>query len=253
MAATGWRRQVKHLRVLLVLAAVAMIATTALLLSGGTQAALMRLADEPALFLMVAALSCAVGVPRQAAAYAAGYGFGLWPGMALSLAAQVAGCIANVLWARALARPWAARRIAASGGRLARLDAYLSANTFAATLFLRLLPAGNSVALSLLAGTSGARLGAFVLASAVGFLPQTLVFALLGSGTRLDSWDQIIVAAALFAASALLGWALWRRRPPGLSHARRQPEGHAGGSGDPQRPQHAQLQPEQTDGCDQRQ
>jgi len=244
---------VKHLRVLLVLAAAAMIAATARLLSGGTQAALARLADEPALFLMAAALSCAVGVPRQAAAYAAGYGFGLWPGVALSLAAQVVGCIADVLWARALARPWAARRMTAPGGRLARLDAYLSANTFAATLFLRLLPVGNSMALSLLAGTSGARLGSFVLASALGFLPQTLVFALLGAGTRLDSMDQIIVAAALFAASALLGWALWRRRPAGLSHADRQPEGHAGGGGDPQGAQHAQLQPEQADSRHQRQ
>ncbi len=245
----------KHLtapRVLLLGAAAAMIAATTLLLWDGVEAALARLAGNPALFLAVAALCCTVGVPRQAVAYAAGYGFGLWAGTAFSLIGQVVGCIVNLLWARALARPWAARRLAMSGGRLARLDAHLSANTFAATLFLRLLPVGNSVALSLLAGTSGAHAPRFVLASAIGFLPQTLVFALLGSGTRVGSFEQIAVAAALFAASALLGWVLWRRRPM-PSPAHRQAKAHAGGGGDPQGPQHAQPQAEQADGRDQRQ
>lgn len=246
---------VNHLtakRILLVLAAAAMIAATTFLLMDGVDAALARLADDPAWFLAAAALSCTVGIPRQAVAYAAGYGFGVWMGMALSLAAQVIGCIVNVAWARALAGQWAARRMAASPGRLARLDAYLSANTFTATLVLRLLPVGNNLALNLLAGTSGAHAPRYVAASALGFLPQTLVFALLGAGTRIDSFDQIVLGAALFAASALLGWVLWKRRPKALQ-ADRQAERHTGGSGDPQGARHAQLQPEQANCRDQRQ
>ncbi len=141
----------------------------------------------------------------------------MWAGVALSLAAQVLGCIINVLWARALARDWVARRIAARAGRLARLDAFLSANTFTATLVLRLLPVGNNMALNLLAGASGASTTRFVLGSALGFLPQTLVFALLGAGTRVDAMDQMALGAALFVVSALLGWVLWKRRPAGLA------------------------------------
>ena len=102
------------------------------------------------------------------------------------------------------------------------------------------------MALNLLAGTSGAHMGRYVAASALGFLPQTLIFALLGAGTRIDSADQIALGAALFALSALLGWVLWKRRPAALqSHPQPQPD--AGGSRDPQGAQHAQLQPEQAD------
>jgi uncharacterized membrane protein YdjX (TVP38/TMEM64 family) len=205
------------MRILLLLAAVAAIGATFLLLADGADATLARLADSPMLFALLACLGCAVGIPRQAVAYAASYGFGLWPGVALALLAQLVGCAANLAWARALAREWVARRLAARSGRLARLDAYLTANTFTATLVLRLLPVGNSMALNLLAGASGASAIRFLAGSAIGFLPQTLVFALLGDGTRLDSLDQILLGVALFAASALLGWVLWRRRPAELA------------------------------------
>lgn len=247
-------KRVNHLtagRIALLLAAAGMIAATTFLLLDGVGAALARLAADPASFLAAAALSCTVGIPRQMVAYAAGYGFGLWAGVALSLAAQVIGCIVNVAWARALAGRWAAGRMAASAGRLARLDAYLSANTFTATLVLRLLPVGNNLALNLLAGTSGADAPRYVAASALGFLPQTLVFVLLGAGTRIDSFDQIALGTALFALSALLGWVLWKRRPSALQ-ADRQAQPDAGGSGDPEGAQHAQLQPEQADPCHQR-
>jgi uncharacterized membrane protein YdjX (TVP38/TMEM64 family) len=205
------------MRILLLLAAVAAIGATFLLLADGVDATLARLEDSPMLFALLACLACAVGIPRQVVAYAASYGFGLWPGVALALLAQLVGCAANLAWARALAREWVARRLATRSGRLARLDAYLTANTFTATLVLRLLPVGNSMALNLLAGASGASATRFLAGSAIGFLPQTLVFALLGAGTRLDSLDQILLGVALFAASALLGWVLWRRRPAALA------------------------------------
>ena len=98
-------------------------------------------------------------------------------------------------------------------GRAARLDGFLTANPFTATLTLRLLPVGNNFALNLLAGVSGIAAAPFVLASALGFVPQTAVFALLGSGVRMGQGEQIAVAAALFAASAALGWRLLQRRP----------------------------------------
>ena len=94
----------------------------------------------PAGFVLVAAAACAVGVPRQVVAYAAGLGFGTWMGCLLALIAEVAGCAADFLWARLVARDWAARRIK---GRLARLDGQLSRHPFGATLTLRLLPRGE--------------------------------------------------------------------------------------------------------------
>jgi len=166
----------------------------------------------PLAFVLLGALACAVGVPRQAVAYAGGLAWGFWPGVVLGLAAQVLGCAATLAWSRLIARRWAARWLRRrAGGRLARLDAFLARNPFTATLTLRLLPAGSNVVLNLAAGVSAVPAGPFLAASALGYVPQTAVFALLGGGVRVEHALQVALACALFAASLALGAALLRR------------------------------------------
>ena len=162
----------------------------------------------PAVFVLVGTLACAIGVPRQVVAYAAGLGFGTWAGCALALLAEVGGCLVDFLWARLVARAWAARRIK---GRLARLDQRLSAHPFSSTLTIRLLPIGSNILLNLLAGVSAVALGPFLLASAIGYIPQTIVFALLGGGVRVDRNTQLVLAGVLFVAATGLGLWLMRR------------------------------------------
>lgn len=168
----------------------------------------------PAAFVAVTAVACAVGMPRQVVAYAGGLVFGFWPGAALALLAEVLACAANFFWVRLLARGWANRWLARhGGGRMDRLDRFLSANTFTATLTLRLLPVGSNIALNLLAGVSGVAAAPFVLASLLGYVPQTAVFALLGGGLAVSQAEQVALGVVLFAASAGLGIALMKRRP----------------------------------------
>jgi uncharacterized membrane protein YdjX (TVP38/TMEM64 family) len=171
-------------------------------------------ARHMAAFVLVGGALCAVGVPRQVVAYACGVAAGLWVGSALALAAQLLGCAANLFWARALGRQWAALRLR---GRLQRLDRALGSRPFAATLTLRLLPVGNNLLLNLAAGLSSVAALPFLAASAVGYLPQTVVFALAGTGTRLGQGPRIALALVLFAGSAALGlWLLRRRGESGL-------------------------------------
>jgi uncharacterized membrane protein YdjX (TVP38/TMEM64 family) len=162
----------------------------------------------PVVFVLAGAAACALGVPRQVVAYAAGLGFGTWAGCLLALMAEVAGCAADFLWARLVAREWAARQIR---GRLARLDKQLSRHPFGATLTLRLLPVGSNILLNLLAGVSAVASAPFLLASAIGYLPQTVVFALLGGGVRVDRSEQVWLAAGLFVLASALGIWLMRR------------------------------------------
>ena len=189
--------------------------------------------NGPLAYLAAGTLACAFGVPRQVVAYAGGLAFGFWPGAALALLAEALGCAANFFTARRLARRWAERWLRRSGdkgsgdgesadggpgiggigGRLDRLDRFLSARTFTATLTLRLLPLGSNIALNLLAGVSGVAAGPFLLASVLGYIPQTAVFALLGGGVRVSQGVQVALAAALFAISIGLGVLLLRRRP----------------------------------------
>lgn len=164
--------------------------------------------EGEALFVLGGALLTAAGLPRQAVAFAGGYAFGLKLGLALAMAAQILGCLADFYWARAVARDWVRARL---GPRIARLDARLSAHPFTTSLTLRLLPIGNNVVLNLLAGLSSVSAPAFLVASAIGYVPQTLVFALLGSGVQVSHGMQIGLGAVLFVLSAGFGLLLMRR------------------------------------------
>ena len=165
-------------------------------------------------FVALGTLACAVAVPRQVVAYAGGLAFGFWPGAALALAAEVLGCTANFFWARLAARRWAERWLQrAAGGRLDRLNRFLAAQAFTATLTLRLLPVGSNLVLNLLAGVSGVAFGPFLLASVLGFVPQTAVFAMLGDGVRVSEAERYMLAAVLLAVSVGLGALLMHRQP----------------------------------------
>ena len=163
--------------------------------------------EGAAALLAAGGLLTALGLPRQVVAFAGGYAFGAGLGGALSLAAQMLACALDFWWARTVARDWARRRLR---GRLARLDRWLALRPFVATLTLRLLPVGNNLALNVVAGVSGLRAAPFLAASLIGYLPQTAVFALAGSGVHVDRSVQLGLGGILFAASACLGWALLR-------------------------------------------
>ncbi|MBR0669846.1 TVP38/TMEM64 family protein [Neoroseomonas soli] len=167
-------------------------------------------------FIAIGAAVTAAGAPRQGVAFLAGYAFGAVEGTLLSLIAQVAGCGLSYGWARAVGRGWAERRLAGRyGHRLRPLRDVLAGSPFNATLALRLLPIGNNLALNLLAGMAAISAWPFLAASAIGYLPQTVVFALLGKGVRVDGAWQLALAAGLFVVSAALGFALLRRHRAG--------------------------------------
>lgn len=167
-------------------------------------------------FVAMGAAATAAGAPRQGVAFLGGYAFGALEGTLLALLAQLLGCAASYGWARAVGRGWAERRLAGRfGHRLRPLRDVLAGSPFEATLALRLLPVGNNLALNLLAGMASVGLAPFLAASAIGYLPQTVVFALLGKGIRVDGAWQLGLAVGLFVVSAAIGFALLRRHRAG--------------------------------------
>jgi uncharacterized membrane protein YdjX (TVP38/TMEM64 family) len=160
------------------------------------------------LFVGIGALVAAIGLPRQLVCFLGGYGFGLIEGTLLGLLASVLGCVGTFYYARLLARHLVLARFAQ---RIARLDDFLRDNTLGMTLLARLLPVGSNLVNTLIAGVSSVRALPFFVGSALGYLPQTLVFALAGSGVNLDPARRIGLAVALFAISAALGVMLYRK------------------------------------------
>jgi uncharacterized membrane protein YdjX (TVP38/TMEM64 family) len=164
-------------------------------------------------YVLIGALACAVGVPRQAVALAGGFAFGFWPGTLLALLAEIGGCAANFAWARLLGRGAASRFLERrEGGRLHRLDRFLAERAFTATLTLRLLPVGSNLLLNLIAGVSGVAALPFLAASLLGYVPQTVIFTLAGAGASVSDGAQFALAIGLLLASIALGVALLRRR-----------------------------------------
>lgn len=159
-------------------------------------------------FLAMGAATTAIGFPRQVVAFLAGYAFGFVSGTALGVVAALIGCVLTFYYARWFGRGLVAHRFS---GRIRKVDDFLSGHPFSMAMVLRLLPVGSNLVTSLLAGVSSVPPAAFFAGSAVGYLPQTLVFALAGSGVHFDPALRLTLAAVLFVASSLLGLWLYRR------------------------------------------
>jgi uncharacterized membrane protein YdjX (TVP38/TMEM64 family) len=84
-------------------------------------------------------------------------------------------------------------------------------------VLIRLLPVGNNLITNLLAGVSSAPLVSFLAGSLIGYLPQTVIFVLLGSGIHVQPVWSTAISVALFVASGLLGAFLYRRMRAGKS------------------------------------
>ena len=160
------------------------------------------------LYLAVGGLACALAVPRHIVSFFGGYAFGIGFGTLLALVATEIGCALTFFYARLVGRPLASARF---GARVRRLDEFLSANPFPMTLLIRLLPVGNNFATSLAAGVSRVPARHFLLGSLLGYLPQTLVFALAGSGVETGAGVRVGLAVLLFFVSAAIGIWLYRR------------------------------------------
>ena len=160
------------------------------------------------LFVCVASLLISLGLSRQLVAFLAGYGFGFLPGLLLGMVAVVAGCVITFSITRLLLRDFVHRHQSA---RLRRIDRFIRDNTFAATLLFRLLPVGSNWLVNIAAGASSVRSLPFLSGSALGYIPQMTIFALVGSGSQMQQFWQVAIAMVMFIAAAVLGGWLYQR------------------------------------------
>lgn len=161
-----------------------------------------------ALFLLVGAGVVALGLPRQAVCFLGGYAFGFVLGTVLALVATLLGSVSVFYYARFMGREFLVRRFP---GQTKRLDEMLAGNPLVAALILRLFPLSNGLAVNIGAGVSGVKAVPFFAGSLLGYLPQTVIFTLLGGGMELAPVANTILSAGLFVVSSVLGFWLWRR------------------------------------------
>ena len=160
------------------------------------------------IFVFLCGMATAVGLPRQIVSFLGGYAFGFIWGASLALLATVIGCIATFSFARFFGQGFFKLQFKK---RLKRLDEFLSENPFTMTLLIRFLPAGSNLITSLTAGLSSVSGFSFLAGSAIGFIPQTAIFALAGAGVTVDHFYSLALSAVLLVISALLSFYLYRR------------------------------------------
>jgi uncharacterized membrane protein YdjX (TVP38/TMEM64 family) len=160
------------------------------------------------LFVAVAGLATAVALPRHVVSFLGGYAFGVLPGALLALIGTVLGCVLVFFYARVIGRPLVSARL---GARVQRIEDFLATHPFWMTVLIRLLPVGNNFATNLAAGVSRVPATPFFLGSFLGYVPQTLVFALAGSGVDVGAAWRVGIAVALFLVSGVIGAWLYRK------------------------------------------
>ena len=169
----------------------------------------------PAAFLVLCTLGIGIGLPRLGFAALGGLAFGWLAGGILAQVGTVAGCFVNFGWARYFGRDLAQR----SQSRLwTALRERVARRPIMANIALRLVPVGNSLALNSLLGVCPISSRDFLIGTAIGTFPETLVFSLFGAGISGDSPAKLATGAGLLLALAIGSFALARRMrvEPGL-------------------------------------
>ncbi len=139
--------------------------------------------------------------PRQALAFFGAYFFGFWQGLFVSTVAVIIGCILDALIGKLFEKK--TRQILK--GRVDLAFGFWREHPFTVSMILRLLPVGSNFLNNLAAGATGVPLIRFVLGSSVGYVPQMVVFSLLGTGVELNSTWKIAMGAGLFVILFIFG------------------------------------------------
>jgi uncharacterized membrane protein YdjX (TVP38/TMEM64 family) len=167
-------------------------------------------AAGPVAVVAVSAFALVALVPRSVLAAGAGLVLGPVAGGAYVLAGAALAALMAFAAGRVLGREFVA-----SHARLAAIDAWLTRRGVLSVALLRILPVAPFGLVSYGFGTTGIRVGSYLIGTAIGAAPSTFVYASLGDSALSPGSPGFLVslaAAALLAAGGGVAAALLRRR-----------------------------------------
>ncbi len=167
--------------------------------------------------ILAGAIFTGIGAPRQLLAFVLGFALGGINGTLAATLATAIGATGCFFIARWLLRKSLTSRF---GQRMRQFDLLFREQTLLKVLMVRLLPVGSNLATNLIAGCSGIRFLPFLAGSTIGYLPQTLVFALAGAGISTTNEYQLILSVVLFILASMIGALLYHhQRARNLAHS----------------------------------
>jgi len=167
------------------------------------------------LFLILA-FATSVGLPRQIAAFSAGYLFGIAQGALLATLAAIAGCLLTITMSHYLLR----RLVMDKYYKQAmKINLFFAQQTFTKALIIRLLPIGSNFITNVIVGVVKVPRLPYLLGTGIGFIPQMFIFSLAGTGVRLESGYHIVLSASLCLIAFSLGTWLYRQSVKGKEYS----------------------------------
>lgn len=155
-----------------------------------------------ALFIIVYILQTAFSLPGGAVlTLTGGFLFGSLMGTLFVNVGATAGATLAFLAARYLLRDWVEQKF---GDRLGAFQAGFAQNAFSYLMTLRLIPAFPFFLVNLVSGLTRVNLGTYVLATSIGIIPGSFVFAFAGRQLgSINSLSEIASPPVLFAFTLL--------------------------------------------------
>jgi uncharacterized membrane protein YdjX (TVP38/TMEM64 family) len=150
------------------------------------------------------AQSIAAPIPGQALNFAAGYLFGLIPGILYSWLGLLLGSIAALLLARYLGRPLVQRLIAPAA--LEKMDRLAENRGLVFFFLVFLIPGLPDDIACFAAGLTSLPLLALIMVSAIARLPSVVASVWLGTHAQQLPWQGWLILAGLTVALALAAW-----------------------------------------------
>ncbi len=158
-------------------------------------------------FFIIGSFVMAIGAPRQLVAFLGGYAFGSALGFLLSTIAAITACMISFFISKLLFRRLILQRFTKQARQV---DQFLFRSPTLKTIIIRLFPVGSNFLTNLVAGTTSVRPSAFFLGSGIGYMPQMIVFALLGKGLFIGSEWKIALSIILLLTSSFLSFRLYK-------------------------------------------
>ena len=167
----------------------------------------------PVIYVVIASVLNATWAPRWLTTVVAGALFGLVIGAMLALTAGVAGSIAAYVFGRKLGRPYLASHTSADKKRLA---GFLRRHGFLAVFLTRVCPLVPCEIISLASGCLAVPAASFILATVLGMLPGSFLYAAFGSSLINDEgawvkWGSLVGFGVLALITGIILARLWRR------------------------------------------
>ncbi len=178
--------------------------------SESAQALVQQAGGRGYLVLLVATtLFMAVGGPRQLIALVLGFILGTGWGLTVAIFVSGLSLILTYFTAHTFLQPLIKKRFKRKSERLV---SWLSVATTRKTIMIRLMPIGSNLLTNLFAGAANVDFKRFFLGSLIGYLPQTLIFVLVGSGIGWAQSEKLLISGILFVIASFIGIHLYRNQ-----------------------------------------